>query len=120
MVDITVLVHDTLLSILSEKLTSASIWPLRALLAAISNIALVVLDTCGFGSATRANQITGARFAHSVSFANTAIFEILSEILSELTSFISVLVINLRISLVDIGVALVLVLGGYPSKLASL
>ena len=120
MVDSTVFIHDTLLPIRSKQLTCASIWPLRALNAPVSDIALEMVDACGSVNSSFANKIACAGLAHTVSLAESAIFEILSEIFGQFTSFISVLVVNLRIWLVDIGVALILVLGGYPSKLTGL
>ena len=117
MVDGTVFIHDTLLAIRSKQLTCACIWPLRALNAPIPDITLEMVDACGFVNSSFANKIACAGLAHAVSLAEAAIFEILSEIFGQFTSFISVFVVNLRIWLVDISVALVLVLGGYPSKL---
>ena len=79
-----------------------------------------MVDTCGLVRTTFADNIAGSGLAHTVTLTETAVLKILSEILGQLTSFVSVLIIDLRILLVDIGVALILVLGGYPRKLSGL
>jgi thiosulfate reductase cytochrome b subunit len=79
-----------------------------------------MVDACAFVLSSFAYYVTFTGLAHTVFFAKSAVFEVLSEVFGQLARFVCVFVVNLRILFVDICVALVLVLGGYPSELTGL